>query len=98
VAKIQNVVKGDVIIERANGKNRMTPVRQVVINACSKRGVHINNNACYDWGTDVRIVEGEGNLGDLEKEMTGLGDLEEDLDVDVREAIFEEMADLLVKH
>lgn len=98
MAKIQDVVKGDIIIERASGKNRMIPVKKVELNACSKASVHINNNACYDWGTDVQVAKGEGTLGDLEKEMTGLGDLEEDLDVNVEDAWAELMADKLVKH
>lgn len=84
MARIETVVKGDIIVERVGGKNRMIPVRKVELNACSKRSVHINSNACYDWGTHVRIAEGEGTLGDLEKEMSGLGDLEEDFDPGVR--------------
>lgn len=66
MAKIQHVTKGDIIVERGNGKNRMTPVRKIEHNVCSKPSVHINGNECYDWGTDVRIVHGEETLGDLE--------------------------------
>lgn len=107
MAKIQHVTKGDIIVERHNGKNRMTPVNKVELNACSKRSVHINGNACYDWGTDVRIAEGDGTLGDLEKEVAGLGDLEEDFDPGllltvgdvqkVHEEALEALADKLVK-
>lgn len=96
MAKIQSVVKGDIIVERANGKKRMIPVRKVALNACSKKGVHINNNACYDWGTDVNLVEGEGTLADLEKEMTGLGDVEGDVEEAVDES-WEKYAEGLVR-
>jgi hypothetical protein len=78
MARIESVVKGDIIIERVAGRNRMIPVKKVEHNTCSKPSVHINNNACYDWGTHVRIAEGEGTLGDLEMEVSGMGDLEED--------------------
>lgn len=78
MAKIETVIKGDIIVERSNGKNRMIPVRKVEHNVCSKRSVHINDNACYDWGTDIRLAEAEGTLGDLEAEVAGLGDLETD--------------------
>ncbi len=87
MAKIQTVVKGDVILERIDGKNRMTPVRSVDYNACSKPSVHINNNECYDWGTDVRLVEADQTLGDIEKEMSGLGDLSEE---------YEQIADKII--
>lgn len=80
MAKIQSVVKGDIIVERINGKNRMTPVRKVEHNVCSKPSVHINGNQCWDWNQDVRLAEAEGTLGDLEKETAALGDLEEDWD------------------
>lgn len=67
MARIESVVKGDIIVERVNGKNRMIPVRRVDINRCSKPSVHINDSACYDWGTDVRLADGEGTLADLEE-------------------------------
>lgn len=99
---VQRLVKGDIIIERVGGKNRMTPIRKVEFNACSNWGVHVNSNACYDFNAVVDIVEGEGTLGDMEKEMSALGDLEEDFptDEDLRQAgerSIEAWADFLVK-
>lgn len=75
---IQKVVKGDIIVERVNGKNRMTPVTKVEFNACSSKGVHINRNACYDFNAVVNLVDGEGTVSDLDREIAGLGDLESD--------------------
>lgn len=75
---IQRLLKGDIIIERVNGKRRMTPVTKVEFNACSSHGVHVNRSMCYEFNAVVDVVDGDGNLGDLEKEMSGLGDLEED--------------------
>jgi hypothetical protein len=79
-SSIQRIVKGDIIIERVNGKKRMIPVSKVEFNACSTYGVHINRSMCYDFNAVVDLVEGESTLGDMEKEMAGLGDLEEDFD------------------
>lgn len=75
---VQRIVKGDIIIERVNGKNRMTPVKQIEFNACSSNGVHVNRSMCYDYNAVVDLVDSEGSLGDLEKEFSGLGDREED--------------------
>jgi hypothetical protein len=82
-ASVQRLAKGDIIVERVNGKNRMIPVKQVEFNACSTRGVHVNRNMCYGPMDVVDLVEGEGTLGDLEKAASGLGDLEEDFDPEV---------------
>lgn len=87
MAQIQNVVKGDIIVERVGGKNRMTPVRKVEINACSKPSVHINGNTCWDWGTHVRLAESEGTLQDLE---SAVGDLESDNQFVEKEMTIEE--------
>jgi hypothetical protein len=61
----QRVVKGDIIIERDNGKNRMIPVRKVQHTVCSRVKVHIND-LCYDWNAVVQLVDGEGTVKDLE--------------------------------
>lgn len=93
---IQRLLKGDIIIERVNGKRRMTPVTKVEFNACSSHGVHVNRSMCYDFNAVVDIVDGEGSLADMEKELTGLGDLESDLEEAVDEA-WESYAEGLVK-
>lgn len=93
---VQRLLKGDIIIERVNGKRRMTPVTKVEFNACSSHGVHVNRSMCYDFNAVVDLVDGEGTLGDLEKEMTGLGDLEEDLEGVMNEA-WESYAEGLVR-
>lgn len=77
-SSVQRIVKGDIIIERVNGKKRMTPVKQVEFNACSSHGVHVNRSMCYEYNAVVDLVDSEGSLGDLEKEFSGLGDLEGD--------------------
>lgn len=69
MASILDIRKGDIIVERANGKKSMTPVRHVEFNACSKRGVHVNRNLCYDSSAVIQLVQGEGTLGDLEDEI-----------------------------
>lgn len=109
-SSVQKLVKGDIIIERVNGKNRMTPVRQLEFNACSTKGVHVNRNMCYDFNAVVDLVDGESTLGDMEKEVAGLGDLEEDWkELETLSANphlkhvhiplkAEELAELLVKH
>lgn len=62
---IQDVNKGDIIVEYKNGKKSMTPVRKIELNACSKPSVHINGRECYDWNTPVVIATGDETLGDL---------------------------------
>lgn len=95
-ASVQCLAKGDIIVERANGKNRMIPVKHVEFNACSSRGVHVNRNMCYSYNDVVDLVEGEGTLGDLEEAASGLGDLPKDQALTDQE-FYEELADLLVK-
>lgn len=95
-ASVQALVRGDILIERVAGKKRMTPVRQIEFNACSSHGVHINRSMCFDSTAVVDISDGEGTLGDLEKEMSGLGDLEEDFDSGVLVNV-EDFADKIVK-
>lgn len=89
MSSIQNISKGDIIVERVNGKNRMTPVRKVEFNACSSMGVHINTSMCYDFNAVVQLADAEGTVKDLEEAI-------EDLNVDVKQAIneFDEMADI----
>lgn len=98
-ASIQRVVKGDIIIERANGKKRMTPVTKVEFSACSSKGVHINRSACYDFNAVVELVDGEKNLGEMQDEME---EFEEDLDILASAGAalgkYDELAELLVKH
>jgi hypothetical protein len=96
-ASVQCLAKGDIIVERANGKNRMIPVKQVEFNACSSRGVHVNRSMCYNYNDVVDLVEGEGTLGDLEKAASGLGDLEEDFEGLNEFDRLEAWADKLVK-
>lgn len=81
-SSVQRIVRGDIIIERVNGKNRMTPVKQVEFNACSSNGVHVNRSMCYDYNAVVDLVDGEGTLGDLEKEFATLNDLQ-DNDIEI---------------
>jgi hypothetical protein len=95
-SSVQRLVKGDIIIERSNGKNRMTPVRRIEFNACSSYGVHVNGNECYDYNAVVDVVLGEGSLSDLEEATSGLGDLEEDLESALNDA-WERYADGLVR-
>lgn len=76
-SSVQRIVRGDIIIERVNGKNRMTPVKHVEFNACSSNGVHVNRSMCYDYNAVVDLVDGEGTLGDLEKEFATLSDFED---------------------
>lgn len=68
-ASIQSVLRGDIIVERVAGKRRMTPVKTIEFNACSSHGVHINRSMCYDSSAVVELVDGQGTLGDLEKEI-----------------------------
>jgi hypothetical protein len=93
---VQNLVKGDVIVERVNGKNRMTPVTKVEFNACSTHGVHVNRSMCYEFNAVVNLMDEESTLGDLEKEFTALGDLEEDRAM-IDEEFYIELAELFVK-
>lgn len=72
----QRVVKGDILIERDNGKKRMILVKKVQHTVCSRTKVHIND-LCYDWNAVVDLAEADGTLGDLE---TALGDLDSDYD------------------
>jgi hypothetical protein len=69
---VQTVSKGDIIVERISGKKRMTPVRKIEVNACSKPSVHINTRDCYDWGTYVEIAMSDETLGDLEEALENL--------------------------
>lgn len=66
---IQRLVKGDVIVEQVNGKNRMTPVTKVEFNACSTHGVHVNRSMCYEFNAVVNLLDEKSTLGDLEKEL-----------------------------
>lgn len=68
---ILSVRKGDIIVERlAGGKKSKTVVTHIVFNACSKRGVHINRNACYDNTAMVEIEHGTvDELDALEAEL-----------------------------
>lgn len=93
---VQRLVKGDVIVERVNGKNRMTPVTKVEFNACSTHGVHVNRSMCYEFNAVVNLMDEESTLGDLEKEFTALGDLEEDRAM-TDEEFYSEFAELFVK-
>lgn len=98
-SSVLRLVKGDIIIERVNGKNRMTPVRQLEFSACSSRGVHVNRNMCYDSSAVVEIVDGGGTLGDLEDELS---EFEEDFDPGVQVNVgdvdlMEAWADKLIK-
>lgn len=68
-SSITRVRKGDIIVERSNGKNRMTPVRKVDFLSCSSYGVHINDKDCYEYSAVVQLVDGEGTLGDLRDEV-----------------------------
>jgi hypothetical protein len=97
MASILDVRKGDIIVERNNGKKSMIPVRKVEFFVCSTKGVHVNDNACYDNTAVVTLVAGEGTLSDLE---SGLGDLEEDYSMigDAMVADYEALAELFVKH
>lgn len=64
---ILSVRKGDIIVERlAGGKKSKTVVTHIVFNACSKRGVHINRNACYDNTAMVEIEHAEVSVDELE--------------------------------
>jgi hypothetical protein len=99
-ASVLRLAKGDIIIERVNGKKRMIPVKQVEFDACSTRGVHVNRNACYDSSAVVDLVEGEGTLGDLEDAVNeGGADQDENDDiVDLGDLDkYADFADLLVK-
>ncbi len=80
MASIQTIRKGDVIIERRNGKDVMIPVRKVEFNACSTRGVHVNTNMCYDFNAVVHVVEGEATLGDLKQALEVETEIEYDAD------------------
>lgn len=98
MSSVQRITKGDIIVERVNGKNKMIPVRKVEFNACSSKGVHVNTNMCYDYNAVVQLADAEGTLSDLE---TALGDLEEDFDPGVLVSVgdvYEAMAERLVKH
>lgn len=98
MSSVQNITKGDIIVERISGKNRMIPIRKVEFNACSSKGVHVNTSMCYDHNAVVQLVDSDGTITDLE---SALDDLEEDfdpgLDVTVGD-VLEAMADRLVKH
>lgn len=57
MANILSLQVGDSIIERTpGGKKIYVPIKHIVFNACSKKGVHVNRNACYD---NTAVVEAE---------------------------------------
>lgn len=91
-ASIQRVVKGDVIVERINGKKRMTPVARVEFNACSSNGVHINRSMCYDFNAVVDIEDHVEELEEFENEFPTDQDLQ-----DAHSNSIEAWADRLVK-
>ena len=95
MASILGIRKGDIIVERVNGKKSMTPVRHVEFNACSKRGVHVNRNSCYDNTAMVDLVLGEETLGDARDIVEGISS--EVLEAIPDEDFYEDMADKLVK-
>lgn len=95
MASILGIRKGDIIVERINGKKSMTPVRHVEFNACSKRGVHVNRNSCYDNTAVVDLVLGEETLGDARDIIEGISS--EVLETIPDEDFYEDMADKLVK-
>lgn len=101
-SSIQVVYKGDIIVERVNGKNRMIPVRKVEFDACSSKGVHINTSMCYDYNAVVELVDGEATLGDLQKTAESVNSeaLEESTSDKTltNEEFYEELAALLVRH
>lgn len=94
-SSVQKLVKGDIIVERVNGKKRMIPVKQVEFNACSTHGVHVNRNMCYDFNAVVDLVMGEGTVSDLEEAIDGLVEVESEELTDKR--FYEELAELFVK-
>lgn len=72
---INNVKPGDIIKERG-GKG--IEVKKVQLNACSSRGVHINDKFCWDSGAPVVLAK----VG-KDAEETALGDLNEDFDMGI---------------
>ena len=72
MANILNLQVGDSLVERSpGGKRILIPVTHVVFNACSKKGVHVNRNACYD-NTAVVEIEYGSEVQDEEQEMNDL--------------------------
>ena len=75
---IQLVEEGDIIVE---GKAKIA-VRRVERNACSKKGVHINDNACYDNTAHVVVIQGERELpSDVVEETHDEGNFDADWDL-----------------
>ncbi len=79
-SSVQKLVKGDIIVERVNGKKRMTPVTKVEFNACSSKGVHVNRSMCYDFNAVVELEDQETILDDLEAEFDDGADIDAEID------------------
>lgn len=99
MSSVQNINKGDIIVERVNGRKRMTPVRKVEFNACSTKGVHVNTSMCYDFNAVVELVDGDGTLKDLEEAVSDIpADYEDEGQLDKAISQLEDIADRLVSH
>lgn len=61
---IEQVVKGDVILEQ--GGKKKIEVKKVRTYACSSLGTHINDRFCYERGTEVKIERGAKAVTDEE--------------------------------
>jgi hypothetical protein len=84
MANILSIRENDTIVESVGGKKSRTVVTHIVFNACSKRGVHINRNACYDNTAEVTIERGAVTEEEIE-------------DFDTSDLSLEELAELVVQ-
>lgn len=65
ITTINNVNRGD-IIKSSGGKG--IEVKKVELNACSSRGVHINDKYCWDSEAPVSVTRpsAEASISDME--------------------------------
>lgn len=65
IVRIQDIKIGDYIKESRGSGFR---VDKLDFLSCSSRGVHVNSKYCYEWDSEVSIVEKEPEYVDISDE------------------------------